>query len=65
MEGQRGIGEGGKMNSKQKSLVIDFMYVFFSLIFLWLGVDKSTIILSMLLVTYVEVIHIKWRIKDE
>ena len=53
------------MNSKQKSLLIDFMYPIFSLIFLWLGVDKSTIILSMLLVTYVEVIHIKWRLKDE
>ena len=53
------------MSSKQKSLVIDFMYVFFSLIFLWLGVDKSTIILSMLLVTYVEVIHLKWRLGDE
>lgn len=53
------------MSSKQKSLVIDVMYVFFSLIFLWLGVDKSTIILSMLLVTYVEVIHFKWRLGDE
>lgn len=53
------------MNSKQKSLLIDFMYPIFSLIFLWMGVDKSTIILSMLLVTYVEVIHIKWRLEDE
>ena len=53
------------MSSKQKSLVIDFMYVVFSLIFLFMGVDKSTIILSMLLVTYVEVIHLKWRLKDD
>lgn len=53
------------MSNKQKSLLIDFMYIVFSWILLWLDVDKSTIILSLLSVTYVEVIHLKWRLKNE
>ena len=57
------------MNSKQKSLVIelviDSIFIFFSLISLFAGVDQLTIILSTSLMTYLEVICIKWRLKDE
>lgn len=57
------------MNDKQKSLiielVIDSVFLFFSLISLFAGVDKSTIILSVSLMTYLEVICIKWEIKNE
>lgn len=53
------------MSNKQKSLLIDFMYIVFSWILLWLDVDKSTIILSLLSVTYVEVIHLKWELKND
>ena len=51
------------MSNKQKSIINDFMFIVLSWILLWLDVDKSTIILSLLSVTYVEVIHLKWELK--
>ncbi|MDY3007013.1 hypothetical protein [Anaerococcus porci] len=52
------------MSKDEKSIILDFMIIVLSWIFLWLGVDKLTIILSLLSVTYFDVICLKWELKE-
>lgn len=51
------------MSKDEKAIILDLMIIVLSWIFLWLGVEKSTIILSLLSVTYFNLICLKWEMK--
>ena len=52
------------MSKDEKALILDLMIIVLSWIFLWLGVEKSTIILSLISVNYLNLICLKWENRE-
>lgn len=52
------------MSKDEKAIMLDLMIIVLSWIFVWLGVEKSTIILSLLSGTYLNLICLKWELKE-
>lgn len=52
------------MSEDKIAMILDSMIIVLSLILLWLGVDILAIILSLLSITYFNVIYLKWELKE-